>query len=66
MNLGFSDTYNMWEMQNEDFQCIYEPRVEDPVVVAEFETKEQAESYMQDLESQQPKTYKFCQIVEKG
>ena len=19
MNLGFSDTYNMWEMQNEDF-----------------------------------------------
>ena len=48
------------------FSVVYEPRVEDPVVVAEFETKEQAESYMQDLESQQPKTHKFCQIVEKG
>jgi len=48
------------------FSVIYEPRVEDPVVVAEFDSKQQAESYMKDLEVKQPQTYKFCQIVEKG
>lgn len=48
------------------FSVVYEPRVEDPVVVAEFDSKQQAESYMKDLESQQPQTHKFCQIVEKG
>jgi len=48
------------------FDVVYEPRVEDPVIVAEFDTKEQAESYMQDLETKRPQTHKFCQIEEKG
>lgn len=48
------------------YSIVYEPRVEDPVTVAEFDTREQADSYMQDLETKRPQTHKFCQIVEKG
>ncbi len=47
------------------FNVVYEPRVEDPVIVAEFDTREEADSYMQDLETKRPQTFKFCQIVEK-
>ena len=45
---------------------VYEPRVQDPITVAEFDSQEQAKVYMKDLESKRPQTYKFCQIVEKG
>ena len=45
---------------------VYEPRVRDPITVAEFDSQEQATLYMKDLESKRPQTYKFCQIVEKG
>ena len=45
---------------------VYEPRVEDPVVVAEFSTRIEAVEYMEILKDSRPQTYKFCQIVEKG
>ena len=48
------------------YNIVYEPRVENPVVVAEFETRAEADAYMQDLETKRPQTYKFCQIEEKG
>lgn len=48
------------------FQIIYEPRVQDPVVVAEFSTRIEAVEYMEILNESRPQTYKFCQIVEKG
>lgn len=48
------------------FSIVYEPRVEDPVVVEEFDTREEAESYLAKLAVLQPQTHKFCQIVEKG
>jgi hypothetical protein len=48
------------------FNVVYEPRVEDPVVVASFATRTEADAYMQDLETNRPQTHKFCQIEEKG
>ena len=45
---------------------VYEPRVEDPVVVAEFSTRIEAIEYMEILKDSRPQTYKFCQIVGKG
>ena len=47
------------------FSVVYEPRVEDPVTVAEFDSREQAETYMKELEVKQPRTSKYCQIFEK-
>lgn len=48
------------------FNIVYEPRVEDPVIVAQFNTRAEADAYMQDLETKRPQTHKFCQIEEKG
>ena len=48
------------------FDVVYEPRVEDPVVVATFSTLHKAEAYMAKLKDKKPQTHKFCQIVEKG
>lgn len=48
------------------FNVVYEPRVEDPVIVAQFDTRAEADAYMQDLETNRPQTHKFCQIEEKG
>ena len=48
------------------FNVVYEPRVEDPVIVAQFDTRAEADAYMQDLETKRPQTHKFCQIEEKG
>jgi hypothetical protein len=48
------------------FQIIYEPRVQDPVVVASFATHSEAVEYLELLKESRPQTHKFCQIVEKG
>ena len=48
------------------YSIVYEPRVEDPVTVAEFHTLIEAEEYMEILRESRPQTHKFCQIVEKG
>ena len=48
------------------YNIVYEPRVEDPVIVATFSTLNKAEAYMAKLKDKQPQTYKFCQIEEKG
>ena len=48
------------------FNVVYQPRVEDPVIVAKFDTRAEADEYMQDLETKRPQTHKFCQIEEKG
>jgi hypothetical protein len=53
-------------MTMQKFQIVYEPRVEDPVIVAEFSTRIEAVEYMEILKESRPQTYKFCQIVEKG
>ena len=41
------------------FNIVYEPRVEDPVVVATFSTLTKAEAYMAKLKDKQPQTHKF-------
>lgn len=48
------------------FDVVYEPRVEDPVVVASFATHLEAVEYLELLKESRPQTHKFCQIVEKG
>jgi hypothetical protein len=45
------------------FKIVYEPRVEDPVVVAEFTAQAEAEAYMNKLRLKRPQTYKFTSIV---
>jgi len=51
---------------NKKYDILYEPRVQDPVVVASFATRSEAVEYMDILQASRPKTHKFCQIVEKG
>ena len=51
---------------NKKYDILYEPRVQDPVVVASFATHSEAVEYMDILQASRPKTHKFCQIVEKG
>ena len=48
------------------FEIVYTPRIQDPVIVAEFSTRIEAIEYMEILKDSRPQTYKFCQIVEKG
>ena len=48
------------------FDVVYEPRVEDPVVVASFSTHLEAVEYLELLKESRPQTHKFCQIAEKG
>lgn len=45
------------------FKIVYEPRIQDPVVVAEFTVQAEAEAFMQELKQKQPKTYKYTTIV---
>lgn len=45
------------------FKIVYEPRIEDPVVVAEFIAQAEAEAYMQELKDKRPRTYKYTTIV---
>jgi len=45
------------------FNIVYEPKVEDPVIVAQFEIQSEAESYMKDLRTNRPQTYKYTTIV---
>ena len=45
------------------FKIVYEPRMDDPVVVAEFVAQSEAESYMQELKEKRPQTYKYTTIV---
>lgn len=45
---------------------VYEPRIEDPVVVASFATRSEAVEYLELLKDSRPQTHKFCQILEKG
>ena len=48
------------------YNVVYEPRIEDPVTVAQFDTRAEADEYVAELESKRPQTHKFCQIEEKG
>ena len=55
--------FGKWKMM---FNIVYEPRVEDPVVVASFATRIEAVEYLELLKESRPQTHKFCQIEEKG
>tara|TARA_B100000424_G_C22822412_1_gene439857 strand:+ start:644 stop:820 length:177 start_codon:yes stop_codon:yes gene_type:complete len=45
------------------FAIEYEPRIQDPVVVATFDTLSEAEAYMQILKDQKPKAAAYHTIV---
>ena len=46
------------------FEIEYEPRVQDPVVVARFKTLEEAEAYMEVIKVKNPKAAAHHKIVE--
>tara|TARA_B100000900_G_scaffold416160_1_gene449602 strand:- start:1322 stop:1483 length:162 start_codon:yes stop_codon:yes gene_type:complete len=47
------------------YEIEYEPRVEDPVVIATFSTLELAEEFMDTLRAERPKAAKYHTIKEK-
>ena len=42
----------------------YQPRVEDPVVIARFSTLESAKTCLEEIEKQKPRASKYHKIVE--
>ena len=45
------------------FEIEYEPRVQDPVVVARFKTLEEAEAYMEVIKEKNPKAAAYHKII---
>ncbi len=43
----------------------YEPRIEDPVIVARFDTMHEAERHMETIRMQSPKAAKHHKIIEE-
>tara|TARA_R110002153_G_scaffold195767_1_gene349081 strand:- start:101 stop:253 length:153 start_codon:yes stop_codon:yes gene_type:complete len=46
------------------FEIVYEPKIEDPVTVARFETREEAEQHMDMIKVNHYRVYPFHCIVE--
>jgi uncharacterized protein (UPF0248 family) len=51
-------------MNNKKFSIVYKPKVEDPVTVARFETREEAEQHMDVIKVNHTTVYPFHKIVE--
>ena len=51
-------------MNNKKFSIVYKPKVEDPVTVARFETREEAEQHMDVIKLNHTTVYPFHKIVE--
>ena len=57
--------FGKWKMEmNKKFTIEYKPKVEDPVTVARFETREEAEQHMDMIKVNHHKVYPFHCIVE--
>ena len=46
------------------FEIVYEPKIEGPVTVARFETREEAEQHMDVIKVNHTTVYPFHKIVE--
>jgi len=46
------------------FEIEYEPRIQDPVVVARFDTRAEAEAYMEVIQDKHPKAAAHHRIIE--
>ena len=42
----------------------YEPRIQDPVIVAEFDTQEEAKAYLAIIQDTKPKAGQYHRVVE--
>ena len=51
-------------MNDKKFSIVYKPKVEDPVTVARFETREEAEQHMDMIKVNHHRVYTFHKIVE--
>ena len=51
-------------MNDKKFSIVYKPKVEDPVTVARFETREEAEQHMDVIKVNHTTVYPFHKIVE--
>ena len=49
-------------MNNKKFSIVYKPKVEDPVTVARFETREEAEQHMDMIKVNHTTVYPFHSI----
>ena len=47
-----------------NYQVIYTPRIQDPVIVAEYDNLQQALEFMAELKKERPRTYNNCVIKE--
>lgn len=47
------------------YEIIYQPRAEDPVVIGKFNTKEEAEAYMEEIKQKRPKAAPYHSIQEQ-
>lgn len=50
--------------KNVQYGIEYEPRIEDPVIIKQFLTYEEADQHMEWIKTQSPKAYHFHRIVE--
>lgn len=53
------------KMKNKMYQIIYIPRIQDEVSVAEFDTKSEAEGWLENIKEVNPKAYPHHYIKEK-
>jgi uncharacterized protein (UPF0248 family) len=52
------------QMNDKKFSIVYKPKVEDPVTVARFKTREEAEQHMDMIKVNHTTVYPFHKIVE--
>lgn len=45
------------------FKIVYEPKIEDPVVIAKFQIQHEAETFMKELREKRPQTYKHTTLI---
>lgn len=50
--------------KNVQYGIEYEPRIEDPVIIRQFNTLAEAEQHMEWIKAQSLKSYQFHRIVE--
>tara|TARA_B110000444_G_C18736314_1_gene545773 strand:- start:596 stop:772 length:177 start_codon:yes stop_codon:yes gene_type:complete len=49
---------------NNMYEIIYTPRIHDEVAVAQFETQEHAQQYLEKIKKVRPKAYPYFRIEE--
>jgi len=51
---------------SDKFQIIYTPKIEDEVVIAQYNTMSEAQNHMEYIKTKSPKAYPHHYILHKG